>query len=204
MSILVCSRSSAFKRHIESIVDSDVYFQGSLGAPETYDGRRVSLVHLSSFGEDEVSAYIERCAGSHTIVALADDLPDTRKLLLFTEKGILGYCNSYMAAQHYLQMFRMLRDGASWYPPAMLKDVFRIAQRSSEPEDADLDRLQLLTDREREIVTCVANGKSNKEVAMLCNITERTVKAHLTSIYEKLHVKDRVSLLIHLNQRPVA
>jgi DNA-binding CsgD family transcriptional regulator len=46
----------------------------------------------------------------------------------------------------------------------------------------------------------VAEGKNNKLIADQCNISERTVKSHLTHIFKKLDIKDRVSLVVYLNQ----
>jgi DNA-binding NarL/FixJ family response regulator len=45
----------------------------------------------------------------------------------------------------------------------------------------------------------VGNGESNKQIAMACNITERTVKAHLTEIFLKLGVTDRLNLALSLS-----
>jgi len=59
--------------------------------------------------------------------------------------------------------------------------------------------LEQLTSREREVAVEVAKGLSNKEVAKLLNITERTVKAHLASTFERLGAKDRLQLALMLN-----
>jgi DNA-binding NarL/FixJ family response regulator len=61
------------------------------------------------------------------------------------------------------------------------------------------NELNKLSSREQEIASLVKEGLSNKEIAKHSNITERTVKAHLSSIYEKLHIKDRVALVIKLS-----
>jgi len=63
------------------------------------------------------------------------------------------------------------------------------------------NRLGLLSVREREVAKAVALGKSNKEVAMELDITERTVKAHLSSAFEKLDVRDRLHLVLALSSR---
>jgi len=53
-----------------------------------------------------------------------------------------------------------------------------------------------LTRREHEIATLVGNGESNKQIAQHLAITERTVKAHLTEIFRKLDVADRLKLAL--------
>lgn len=62
-------------------------------------------------------------------------------------------------------------------------------------EDSKID---LLTKREKEVLACVADGLSNKEIATGLNITERTVKNHLFSIYRKIDVSDRTQAAIYV------
>lgn len=59
--------------------------------------------------------------------------------------------------------------------------------------------LAALTQREREVALCVARGESNKEIARKLDLAERTIKAHLTGIFEKLGVRDRLRLALLLN-----
>ena len=53
--------------------------------------------------------------------------------------------------------------------------------------------------RERQILRIAATGASNKEIADRLAITERTVKPHLTAIFEKLAVRDRLQLSLRVN-----
>jgi DNA-binding NarL/FixJ family response regulator len=59
--------------------------------------------------------------------------------------------------------------------------------------------LELLSERERAVALCVARGESNKEITQKLDIAERTIKAHLTTIFEKLGVRDRLQLAVLLN-----
>ena len=62
--------------------------------------------------------------------------------------------------------------------------------------------MELLSAREKDVARAVAAGKSNKEVAKELDITERTVKAHLSAVFEKLHVRDRLQLVLVFSGRP--
>lgn len=62
--------------------------------------------------------------------------------------------------------------------------------------DVDKDKIDLLTDREREVLIQVASGMSNKEIAIILNITERTVKNHISSIFRKIDVSDRTQAAV--------
>jgi DNA-binding NarL/FixJ family response regulator len=66
--------------------------------------------------------------------------------------------------------------------------------------DADVGSIRHengLTERELEIVRLVASGYKNKEVGATLSISERTVKTHLTNIFQKLGVRDRVGLVMY-------
>jgi DNA-binding NarL/FixJ family response regulator len=60
--------------------------------------------------------------------------------------------------------------------------------------------LSILTQREREIATLVGQGECNKRIAQCLQISEQTVKAHLTVIFRKLNVTDRVHLALRVTQ----
>ncbi len=201
MTIYVCSRSSAFARHISNAL-------GESGAIRQFSSVNllppaalgdVYILHLSSLAEQEVSAVT---AAKLAVVAVADDAPAVSGLLAASENGAKAYFNSYMAPQHYAQLLRLLEAGGSWFPPALLGEVFALARAGDTQSRESAAELEKLTPRERELAEFVADGRSNKDIALECNISERTVKAHLTSIYEKLGISDRKGLMILLSHRP--
>jgi len=59
----------------------------------------------------------------------------------------------------------------------------------------------LLTERERDVLSCMAQGNSNKEIARALSISEPTVKAHVTSILGKLEVEDRTQAVLDALRR---
>jgi len=68
------------------------------------------------------------------------------------------------------------------------------------PAAAQESRLDLLTDREMEVVTLVSKGHKNKEVGERLFISETTVRHHLTTIFQKLKVRNRFELIAHLHR----
>ena len=62
--------------------------------------------------------------------------------------------------------------------------------------DIDKDKIDLLTSREYEVLIQVANGMSNKEIATNLNISERTVKNHISNIFKKIDVSDRTQAAV--------
>jgi DNA-binding NarL/FixJ family response regulator len=68
--------------------------------------------------------------------------------------------------------------------------------QSTAPVEIHNDELDDLSERELDVAQYVSKGLSNKQIAFEMDITERTVKAHLTSIFKKTNTKDRLSLAL--------
>ena len=82
--------------------------------------------------------------------------------------------------------------------------VQRPAKESPAANAIAEENLRKLTPREREVAHMVGNGANNKTIARALNITDRTVKAHLTSIFEKLNISDRLQLALRVSTREQA
>ena len=74
--------------------------------------------------------------------------------------------------------------------------LLRVTEKFLAPDATRGVDLTQLTARELSVAEMVASGSNNREIASDLEITERTVKAHLTAIFEKLGVRDRVQLAI--------
>ena len=86
---------------------------------------------------------------------------------------------------------------SSGLPPFLRDDARKLFASSH------YSRLVHLTPREREIALWIASGDRNKEIANRLEITERTVKAHLTSIFRKLGLTDRLRLALFILGRKI-
>jgi DNA-binding NarL/FixJ family response regulator len=78
--------------------------------------------------------------------------------------------------------------------------IATISQPQSSEEANEAGAIGLLSIREREILNDIATGKRTSEIANLRSISEATVKTHLTSIYRKLNVRNRVEAISLLNK----
>ena len=109
--------------------------------------------------------------------------------------GIKGYANTYIHLKHLEQAFESIESGNVWlYPEFMQQLIGQMTKHS----DNNMEVLEKLTERERETALLVKEGKSNKEIASELDITERTVKQHMSHIFEKLEVSDRFALAMLL------
>ena len=136
------------------------------------------------------------------LVILADD-PDSSLVLQALAAGAAGCCNTHAAPAVLRQVALVVSNGGLWIGQNLLQQVVGSTSRllaRRQPETAgDQDWAAPLSARERQVARLVAGGASNREVAERLAISERTAKAHLTSIFEKLEVRDRLQLSLRVN-----
>ena len=88
--------------------------------------------------------------------------------------------------------------GEMWMDPRMSSAlVDELSHMGGDPDVGSVRHENGLTERELEIVRLVASGYKNKEVGSSLSISERTVKTHLTNIFQKLGVRNRVGLVMY-------
>jgi two-component system nitrate/nitrite response regulator NarL len=198
MKLIVHSASRTFGQfmahHLETAFDYQTGLQAPMGDPE-----QLYLLHISSMELDCYEWLLKHVSGKPIRVGVCSDLPNIREMLECVRLGAKAYCNSHMATLHYHQMLQLLESGQSWFPPQMLDETFKLAQQAAHPGQS-LQQLKILTDREKDIALAVAEGRSNRQIADLYEISEPTVKTHLTNIFKKLELKDRVGLVLYLKQ----
>lgn len=132
---------------------------------------------------------------------ILSDKPDEEEALSFLKLGIVGYANTYISPPLLLEALRVVLDGRVWLGQAIIQRLIQetAAAASGDKGGAARTALSRLTKAERMIAERVAQGASNLEIAAEFNITERTVKAHLTSIYEKTKTGNRLNLALLIN-----
>lgn len=98
---------------------------------------------------------------------------------------------------------RRVHHGESLFAPQVMNRLIKhYTTRASEPPARS--RLDGLTDRENEVLTLVAQGLSNDEIASSLTVTIHTVKAHIGSLRSKLHARDRAQLVIAAYEHQLA
>lgn len=108
--------------------------------------------------------------------------------------GARGYVMKSTRLDSVADAVRVVASGGSWVDAALPRNIFDIFQRQTSTENTGSDNgLAGLTRREREVLMCVAEGISNQKIAQKLCISEQTVKTHLTRIFAKLNVKNRLA-----------
>ena len=135
------------------------------------------------------------------LVVLADQ-PSEDGALEALGAGASGYCNGHAAADVLLQVAGVVGNGGLWIGQSLMQRFLaattRLLQAAPETQTAPPWQ-ERLTEREQGVARLLAAGASNKEIARQLEITERTVKAHVGAMLEKLGARDRLQLSLILN-----
>ncbi len=133
------------------------------------------------------------------LVLLADE-PNEEQALSALAEGASGYCNGHAAPEVLVQVATVIENGGIWVGQKLLQRLLTSTARLlPDPESRPPEWQAVLTPREHETASFLAKGASNKEIARQLDITERTVKAHVGAILEKLGARDRLHLSLIIN-----
>ena len=131
----------------------------------------VSVLVLTTFGEDEV-------------------------LWGALEAGAAGFVLKDSSAEDLIAAVRAVAGGAAWFDPAVAPRILAHYRRRVAPAGRQAARLELLSERELEVLRMMARGATNGEIAASLYLAEATVKTHIGSIFGKLGVRDRAAAIV--------
>jgi DNA-binding NarL/FixJ family response regulator len=135
----------------------------------------------------------ERGAARPTLILTTFD--DDAILFEAVRAGAKGWLLKDVSLERLTSAIRTLAEGGTCIEPVITERIMRALEKSdSSFEAADLP--EPLTDRERTILRLLAGGYSNKEIGELLNITDGTVKNHISNLLAKLGVRDRTRAVL--------
>lgn len=152
-------------------------------------------------------------SGREAVRLIAEDAPETRVVMLTVSEdaedlmdclraGAAGYLLKNIETDYLVNAIMSAARGESIISPLMTGKLVQGLRTSPQTKDeallkpAEAER-EKLTPREREIITLLARGSSNKEMARVLNVAESTVKIHVQSILKKLNLTSRVQAAVY-------
>lgn len=164
----------------------------------------VVLFHISSFSESDIlqMLQIKQSNMDNLILIACTDAPEDNEGIRVLQGGANGYTNTYITGSLLIEVVETVLHGDIWAGPELLQKMLK---RLLHGDSTVLDKISTidtiakfdeLSEREHQVLSVLILGASNKEIARELDITERTVKAHLSSIFKKTGISDRVSLAI--------
>lgn len=161
---------------------------------EQQDVKHNSLLLLhktSDISNEQVASLVLK--GFNTVVFSNE--PNIEDSVSLFKKGIKGYLNTFAAKAVIQQAIETVNSGNVWLGQNIMQAMIQAINAKPEKNDGWKDGL---TEREIQVCEAVLEGQNNKQISEKIFVTERTVKAHLHNIFQKLEVKDRLSLAIKI------
>ena len=168
-----CNSASIFKCH-----GYDVVLIASRTGPATYD----------------VMAGLKSLNPAVRIIATGT-LHNEELALRALCAGAKGYIEESSPAEEFKQAIRVVYGGSVWAPGSLLSKF--IERVTNVPRRGTPEEPLVFTEREREVLYLLVSGRSNKEIASVLEIEERTVKMHVASLMRKAGVTNRIALSVH-------
>jgi DNA-binding NarL/FixJ family response regulator len=156
----------------------------------------VVLMDLQMPEMDGVSATREvLAAGGRAQVLILTSFSDAERIVGALDAGAVGYMLKDAEPDDLIEAVRSVARGDSPLHPRVARQLLTARSRPSVGAG--------LTAREREVLELVRDGLANKQIARRLGISERTVKAHLTSVFSAIGVSDRTAAALWAERHPV-
>ena len=123
---------------------------------------------------------------------------------LAVQMGAMGVVLKTQSKGVLIKAIQKVHAGEVWIDRAMMASVLAHLARPRAQEDPEKARIESLSEREREVIVLLGEGLKNKDIADRLSISETTVRHHLTSIYNKLGLSDRLELIIYAFRHDLA
>ncbi|WP_415903110.1 LuxR C-terminal-related transcriptional regulator [Neptuniibacter sp. QD29_5] len=168
----------------------------------------IVLLHLSSVDEKDAQLIFRfKKDNPKVILIVCTDVPNEDEGIKVLQSGANGYTNTYVTGSLLTEVVKTVLRGDIWAGPELLQKLLKrllgkmpVTDRKVDTAES-VDCFEGLSSREHDVLSVLTTGASNKEIARKLDITERTVKAHLSSIFQKTGATDRVSLVLMVGKR---
>lgn len=192
---------------LRALLDSDIHLQvvgvardqteiNRLVADSKPDVVLLCLMEVEAIGIDLISS-VSKTSSAVRIVVLScpNSLQDQCELLKSGVKGIVG---ANQGPKTLIRAIRQVLEGDVWLSQKTLEQLLNgdSGNGSEKNNGHHSPKAQNLTKRELEIIQLIGLGMNNKEISSRLSISEATVRHHLSSIYSKLYIEDRLNLAI--------
>jgi DNA-binding NarL/FixJ family response regulator len=150
--------------------------------------------------------------GLSAIEAIAQGYPSVRTLMLTVvadedqvctalKQGAGGYLLKGTSGPELVQTVRLISQGENYVSPNLAAKLLMRSGSGPAREEKRPDRFSGLTPREEQILSILVEGRSNKEIGNKLDLSEKTIKHHLTNILQKLQVRNRVEAALLASDR---
>ena len=137
-----------------------------------------------------------RKVNSHVGIIILTMHADESYVLRALNAGVKGYLLKESAEEDLLRAARAVSQGKPFFSPAITQTLLEDYMRVLKQEGLS-DTFELLTAREKEVLQLLAEGKTNKEVASILDVSLYTVESHRTNLMQKLNVHNTAEIVLY-------
>ena len=135
-----------------------------------------------------------------TRVIAASSNPNDADAMQALDAGCAAYCHAFSDASTLKQVREVVDAGHVWIGKTLMQRLLQSVNRAIPSVATQTDGWREgLTQREIEVAILAANGASNHAISIQCRISERTVKAHLSAVFNKINITDRLQLALRVH-----
>jgi DNA-binding NarL/FixJ family response regulator len=162
----------------------------------------IAVVYLTDPNRAVIVDELMACNPTIRVVVAVDglDIATQANVLKF---GAVGIVQINQNAKFLVEAVRQTHKGETWLNQVLLHKILESGKTNGRrlSNGVATENTDLLTARELEVINMIGEGLSNKELAVRLSISEATVRHHLSSIYSKIGVEDRVNMVIRAHQK---
>ncbi|EED33925.1 regulatory protein, LuxR [gamma proteobacterium NOR5-3] len=162
------------------------------------------FLDLDTFPVSANRLEIEQAVARGVSLVALSSMPGEGEAFQLLSMGVRGYCHAEAVPEQLVEVAEVVSAGGLWMPRDLLQRISELGKRvDAQSADRSPRHFEGLTPREEEVALLVGRGYNNRELAEALGVSERTVKANLTSIFDKLGLRDRVQLALYVNRLPI-
>ncbi|NOQ31430.1 MAG: DNA-binding response regulator [Helicobacteraceae bacterium] len=197
MRIVIFSQDPNTIEYINAQLETTAIVLNTVEELEDAQARLAKIIILCDYDSvsQEVNEYFKNNNLPKNIVILEKN-PNVTTGKSVIHKGARAYGHSRMLKLHLTQLLETVQSGKYWTYPELTASMVKSATRDLDIAGAEL--LDRLSTQEKKVTLLILEGLTNVAISENLEITPRTVKAHISSIFEKLNVVDRLSLVLLL------
>lgn len=173
----------------------------TLAAVQALPKNTARLIWLDISGFDDYPVLVRQAIALGAPVVIMTAMPNDNQAYTVLSIGAYGYCHSLATSKQLLEIATVIVGGGLWVGQGVMRRLLDLTNANKGETTGEMPAgVSSLTSKELSVAQYVAAGLNNREIAEKMHVVERTVKAHLTVVFETLGVRDRVQLALVMNK----
>jgi two-component system nitrate/nitrite response regulator NarL len=155
-------------------------------------------------GYELIPALLRVAKSARVIILTGEPSPTDHRRAI--DLGAMGLVLKQESSKALIRAIKKVSQGELWLERSMTARLVAemLASARSKKDDPEASKIALVTRREREVIALAAKGLRNKQIAQALFIADSTVSHHLTSVFNKLGISDRLQLIVYAHQHGLA